>query len=291
MTTRPALLLAAMALATGPAAAQTVQADEPRAYGYLVGDTVARTVTLDLPAGVRLDAASLPRPGRRGSALELRSVAFRQGRELWLEYQVLLSPRAPRVLEMPGFELRFEDARGAATTLRVEAWPVAVSPLVAAEAPARRGFGELQPDVPPPPIDVSAPRLRLLLYGAAGLVLAAYLFHVYVGFPWWARRRRPFGAAWQWLQSMPSQPDGAQHRLAWARVHGALNSTAGSTLFEAGVEGFVAAHPRYAALRAELHAFFERSRRAFFAGSPADDDLAWLRAFCRRCRDAERGAA
>jgi mxaA protein len=288
---RSLLFLAAAVAWPAAGSAQTVQVDEPRAYGYFVGDTVERTVHIDLPPGTSIDTGSLPQPGRRGKALELRSMAWRQGRELRLEYQVMLSPREPRVLEMPALELRVADAAGRATVLRVEAWPVAVVPLVAAEAPSRRGFGDLQADRPPPVIDTSTTRQRLLAYGVAALLLAAYLVHVYVALPWWARYRRPFGQAWQRLQALPAEPDALQRRQAWAQVHAALNRTAGATLFEAGIERFIDEQPRYAGLRAELQAFFDRSRRAFFAEAPAQDDLPWLLAFCRRCRDAERGAA
>lgn len=285
-------LAATLAAAAEPAGGGAgVDIVEPRAYGWMVGDTVERTLRLTLPHGATVDVASLPQPGRRGKALELRHVAFRQGRELWLEYQVMLSPPEPRVLEMPGFELQLRDAAGRTTALRIEAWPVGVVPLAAREAPARRGFGELQPDVAPPPIDTAGFEARLLAAGAAALLVGAYLVHVHVALPWWARRRRPFGLAFQRLQALPAAPDAAQRREAWVQVHAALNRSAGTTLFDAGVDDFLRAQPRYAPLRGALREFFARSRRVFFEGAPQDDDLPWLLGFCRRCRDVERGLA
>lgn len=270
------------------------EVQEPRAYGYFVGDVVARRIQLQVPAGLALDTASLPRPGKRGGALELRSVAWRQAaQELVVEYQVLLSPPTPRVLEMPAFELRFTGAGGQpASSLRIDAWPVAVSPLVAAgDPPARRGYGEMQPDEPPPQRDLQPHAQRLLALAGVAALLGLYLLHVYVGLPWWARRYRPFGLAWQALRGLPAEPQEAQRRQAWANVHAALNRTAGRALLDQDVPAFVDMHPRWRALQAELHEFFARSRRSFFAGEPAGDDLAWLRGFCRRCRDVERGAA
>lgn len=289
-----AALLIVAALAA-PARAQTesarVEVDEPRAYGWMVGDVVERSVRLVLPPGTVVDAASLPQPGRRGQALELRHVAFRQGRELWLEYQVMLSPPEPRVLEMPGFELQLRDAAGRASALRVDAWPVGVVPLVAREAPSRRGFGELQPDLPPPPVATDGHRRRLAAALALSLVVGAYLLHVQIALPWWARRRRPLGLAYRALQSLPAQPDADRQRAAWQQVHAALNRTAGGTLFDGGVDAFVREQRRYAPLHGALREFFERSRRVFFAGVLLPDDAPWLLAFTRRCRDAERGAA
>lgn len=292
MKAAAALALCTALLPVG-AMAQTAQVEEPRAYGYFVGDTVARTIRLQLPAGMAVDTASLPRPGRRGGALELRRVAWRQGEQaLWVEYQVLLSPPAPRVLEMPAIELRLQQADGRPpASLRIDAWPVTVVPLLPAEPPNRRGFGEMQPDRPPPLLDLQGHAARMLALAVAAGVLLLYLLHVYVGLPWWARRHRPFGQAWRVLQALPRQPDTTQRRAAWAAVHAALNRTAGATLLADGVPGFVQAHPRYAPLQAALADFFARSRSGFFAESAADDDMAWLRALARRLRDAERGAA
>ena len=67
--------LSAPALRAGPAPL-VLQAStrEPRAYGYQVGDTLQRQVLIQVPAGLVLDAASLPLAGARGQAIELRAL-------------------------------------------------------------------------------------------------------------------------------------------------------------------------------------------------------------------------
>jgi mxaA protein len=267
---------------------------EPRAFGYQLGDVVARAVTVHVPDGLVLVDASVPQPGARGKALELRGVQRRSsaeagGRriELRLEYQVFLSPPQVRTLEMPTFTLRFEGAPRA-QELRIDAWPVTVSPLAPVDVSPRRGLGELLPDVAPPPIDTSAGSMRLAAYAVASLLLLAYLGHVYLGLPAWRRAHRPFAQAWRALRGSGN----AQPRAAFQRVHEALNRTAGEVVFEQGIERFVAEQPRFAPLRGELVIFFQRSRHEFFAvGQPGGADSAWLTEFCRRCRDAERGSA
>ena len=290
------VLLASLASLHVPAAPQALttlsaQVDDPRAFGYTVGDVLTRRIHLQVPAGLQLDAGSLPTVGRRGTALELRSVVLDR-HELTLAYQVFLAPREPRVLEMPPMVLRFVGTPRE-QSLRIDAWPVSVSPLVAVEAPSRQGLGDLRPDAAPPLIDTAATRARLIAYGAVLLLLLAYLAHVYIALPWWARGQRPFAQAWRQLQALPPQADLPQRRAAWAGMHEALNRTAGEVVFASGVDRLITAAPQFAGLRAEMLQFFERSRRVFFAESnpPADDDPAWLLAFCRRCRDAERGAA
>ena len=64
---------------------------------------------------------------------------------------------------MPGFTLRLRgEPRD--QEVRVEAWPVTVSPLVPEDVSPRRGLGELQPDAGPPLIDIWPVRWRLIAY-------------------------------------------------------------------------------------------------------------------------------
>lgn len=291
-------LIHAGAFAAAPAMLLNATTREPRAFGYQVGDLVSRSVTVHAPDGLVLDESSVPQPGARGKALELRSVARSSGTEpggrrleLMLEYQVFLSPSQTRTLEMPSFTLRFEGLPRA-QDLRVEAWPVTVAPMTPAEVSPRRGLGELQPDTEPPLIDTTAAYRRLIAYGCALLLLLAYLAHVYLALPWWSRAHRPFMQAWRALRGLTPTSSELQWRESFQRLHEALNRTAGEVVFEQGIERFVSARPRFAPLRDDLVRFFAQSRREFFAqGRQADPDRRWLIEFCRRCRDAERGAA
>lgn len=142
---RVALLLALGAAL--PAGAQdalpTVQASEPRAFGWRLGDLVEREVLVTLPGGWRLLPDSLPVARQDGRSLELRTVTRAPapgGERLLLRYQVMRSPDALRTVELPGLLLQ---AKGPARTapLRVEAWPLLVGPLAPAEPPERRGLG------------------------------------------------------------------------------------------------------------------------------------------------------
>lgn len=294
-----------LARAAEPGVAR-LTADKPRAYGYFVGDLVARHVVLDLPVGTALDPTSLPAVNERGQALELRSVRL-QGQNLTLVYQVFLAPRETRTLELPPIALRVTGGPRP-MDLRVDAWPVTVAPLLPPEVSPRDGLGDLRPDAPPPLIATAAARARLAAYAAVAALLLAWLAHVYLGLPWWNRRRRPFAVAWKLLAAQGRTLSEDQRRTAWKAVHSALNRSAGEVVFEAGLERYLAAHPAFVPLRSELQQFFERSRAEFFGpaaavGAAADAadvadvaDVAgngddWLRRFCRRCRDAERGSA
>lgn len=275
-----------------------LEASEPRAYGYQVGDALQRRVVVHVPAGWTLDEGSLPKPGGRGLALELREVrqtraqtASGQRLELTLGYQVFLAPAAPRTVEIAAHRLRFEVA-GRVEEALIEAWPVTIAPLVQAEAPARRGLGEMQPDRAPPLIDTGALHTRLLAYALAATLLLAGLALAYLGPPWKAARSRPFGVAWRRLRRLPAQPDAARWKEACVTLHEALNRSAGEVLFERGLDDFLRRHPGFAPLHDDLQRFLQTSSAQFFGGAPREpDDGRWLLALARRCRDAERGLA
>jgi mxaA protein len=300
-------LLWSLILVTGGASAAEWQVStvEPRAYGHTVGDVIARRVSIDVPSGYTLDESTLPPVGRHGVAIELRQLSRSQRSastgsvlELVLTYQVFYSPREVRTLELPPLTLTFKGTLRP-QDVRVESWPLTVSPLVPVDVSPRRGLGELQPDVPPPLVDVSGTRLRLIAYAALAAALVAYLAFVYFGLPWWSSQRRPFKQAWRSLKAMPSlsrAPSSDDRRAAFQRVHEALNQTAGEVIFEQSIDRFIGRHPRFADMRDDLRSFFKKSREEFFASSPegsaADVSVgAWLSEFCRKCRDIERGTA
>ena len=169
-------------------------------------------------------------------------------------------------------------------------------------APSRNGLGELRPEAPVPRVMTDAPRWRLAVTAALLLPLLGYLAHVYFGAAWWARRHRPFDAAWRGLCGLGDLPhaggvegEAAQQRAAYTLLHRALNHAAGQVLHPAGLDRWLEAQPRFLPLRAEFMRFFERSRAVFFgAGATLAEsraDARWLRDLYRRCRDAERGSA
>ena len=289
-----AVLMTVCAVAHGQGV--RVEASEPRAFGYQIGDTVQRHVTVHASAGWQLDEHSLPRAGAHGGALELRRVAATShvegdGRrhELELQYQVFVSPSAVRTFEMPPFRLRFTGPQRS-EDVRVDAGPVTVAPLVPVDASPRHGLGELRPDREPPLIDDRAIRLRLAAFAFGALLLLGTLAVIEFGPPWRAARNRPFARAWRQLRDLPPEAAGAQWRAACANVHAALNRSAGEVVFEAGLARFIARQPAFAAVRHDLARFLKLSRDEFFAESVRESgDASWLVALCARCRDIERG--
>ena len=299
----PAALVLPGLLAVAQGADQAVlqlRTHEPRAYGYQPGDVLQRQIEVDVPAGLLLDTASLPVAGGRGQPIELRTLQLHsrpwaggQRQVLRLDYQVFYAPREVRTLEIAPIELRYTGGLriGMQTqTLRVDALPITVAPLLPLLVPQRQGLGDLQPDMPPPLQDETAVRQRLQAWAALAALLLAWLAWARWGYPWWQRQHLPFGRAWAQLRQLPDAPDAATWRAACAQLHQALNASAGQVIFGHSLVGWANQRPAFAPLQADLVQFLGLSRQAFFApGVLAAADGAWLRHLGRRCRDAERG--
>jgi len=281
----------AVAADAAASAGATLTVDEPRAFGYQVGDVFERRLVVDAPRTQDIDEASLPAPGRRGHAIELRERRWhreasgaRTRHEIVLRYQIFHAPPEVTTLEVSPFMLRLRgEPRDEA--LRVEALPVTVAPLVPLAVSPREGLGEWRPDAPPVPIDDTGHRRRLAVYALAALLPLWYLGYVYLGVPWAAARQRPFARAWR------AQRRGTDALEALRAVHDAINATAGRVVLEADVARFVAEHPRYAAVGGDLARFYALSREALFGGAAGRIDREFVADLCRRCRDLERGTA
>jgi len=194
-----------------------LQASEPRAFGWRLGDVVERELVVDLPPGWHLLADSLPTPRANGRALELRSLQrdSTPGQErLQLRYQVMRSPTELRALEIAPLSLQLQGPQRI-DTLRVDAWPLLVAPLSPPDALNRRGLGDLQPDRPPPlPTDAARP-LRLGAELAVALLAVAGLAHARWG-AWWRRRpQRPIAAVARQLRRRRSGPSHGRWPERW----------------------------------------------------------------------------
>lgn len=269
----------------------------PRPFGYVVGDTVSRDLTIRMKSGHALDENALPKPGRLNAWLELRSVNVRErrvdvGREysLTLTYQFPNSPTEVRMVELPAHKFRFSGS-GELLPVTSGAWPITLAPITPEEVLARDGLEALRPDIPPTGVDTKRVRWRLMGYGLALAAILLYWAYRYFGIPYLAKTRRPFTRAYRDLAKL-SQQDHA-FSTAVERIHRALNEAAGRSLFLENADHFLASRGANEHLAAMTRQFFELSRNEFFGSGTADSrrSLAWLQDFCRAWRDVERGIA
>ena len=187
--------------------AATLQAttEEPRAFGYQVGDVVQRRIIgrgARRP-GARREQPAAPRRARHGVGVAgvaaQRVARAAQRLQIELDYQVFLSPADVRTLETAGVDaaLRGHAARAGTAHRRLagDGGAAGAGGGVAAHA----AWASCSPNAAPPLIDTRAQGWRLLAYAALLAALLAYLAVVYLGLPWWGAQRRPFALAWRQL--------------------------------------------------------------------------------------------
>jgi len=272
-----AYVAVAVAADTGPRVV-AMGIEEPRAFGYFLGDELRRAVVLDLRPDAKLDAASLPRPGPVNYWLDLTGLdvdeeAAGSGTRvrITLTYQAFYSALDPRQLTIPGFTLKVSDASGTEDA-EVPAWSFVVAPLREL-FPGKETEGSavaLRPDAPPRLIPTGGERTALL---AAGLVAVATLVLLAAHFAWGPFRRRagrPFTEAARFLRSHAAQLSGdGGYRAALLKLHRAFDVAAGRRILPDDLPAFLDKHPEFAPMSQDIDRVFTCSRATFYGGDVA----------------------
>ncbi|HEY2020026.1 calcium incorporation protein MxaA [Paraburkholderia sp.] len=269
------------------AAATTVPAfvQEPRAFGYVLGDVLTQRVLLQAD-GNDVGAVTPPSVGRTGEWLERRPVSLEtdaDGRKwMVIAYQVVNAPQTLTQITLPALTLT--SATG--TQLQIAEWPASVGPLTPPNAFATGDLLPLRPDREAPWLATAG--LRRQLAWACGLLLATLLGWAL----WWGWRnqreaaRLPFARAWRRMQRF-SDAQAAASSDAWFCLHQALNETAGQVVHAGSLSALLARAPYLQPLRAQLERFYQVSAERFFQPAPAAAEFP-LQAFCHALYRAER---
>lgn len=305
---RGSLLLCLLAVtAMAPAYAEIIENDprvtiktiEPgRDVGYTVGDILTRTVILEAPRQFTLFETSIPIAGNekkrrgKGNGIELKDVSLekRPGATtntytLKLSYQVFTNNIVARPASLPPEFVKFGDSKES-FEYRIPSWSFRISPLaVYGSVVVERDMSGFRG-----PLLMSTHRQYQTLWALLGIVGIAALGLLYVlgTSTWLPRMGGPFARALRDLKKLPDTAEGLAQAIS--RVHQAFNTTAGNSVFDTGT--FVGIKPGFATAHADIDRFFQLSRTVFFEPSAAhgiDNPMVWLKQFCRRCRDCERG--
>ena len=277
----------------------TLRTIEPeRDVGYTVGDKLSRTVILEVDKPYELLPTSLPVAGsqkkRRNQELgiELREISVNSSSTLskniyriHLTYQIFTNRQVAKPGALPPEFVKF-GGKGENFEVRVPNWNFRISPL------AVFGAVNVEKDMSGfhPPLLLDATPHRQILWGllaVAGLSLLG-LFYVLGTATWLPRMGRPFARALRDIKRLPVSDQALAQAVQ--RVHQAFNTTAGASVFDSA--SFIQQKPGFAPVKDEIDRFFGLSRTVFFEPTAAhgiDDPMTWLKQFCRRCRDCERG--
>src|SRR5262245_9777761 len=267
--------MAAIFLATCAYPAETAVVEQPRPFGYVVGDVMTQRVLLEID-GHELAPAALPKAERVNVWLERRParVESLQGhRWLALDYQVINAPQSLTTVNLPAFEL--QGAPDGAT-LKIAAWPISVNALTS------DGSRELRPDRPAPAIATAPIRRQIAIWSSAFLLVLAAWLDWLAWRNWRAAAAQPFAHALHEMRHL----DGAAPE-AWRALHRAFDRTAGRVVQSATLPALFERVPQLQPLRPEIEQFFAQSRALFFGGGLPPDRVS-ARALCAQLRRIEK---
>jgi len=281
-----------------PAAIHGIELHAQRDFGYVMGEPIRNTIEVRVAKPLELESDFLPQPGSAvNDWLEVRQVEWkredRRDQTIYridFTYQVFKGVRDAETQTVPALPLRFRQG-DSHIEVEAPAWNFTLTPLISPKTPDENVT--LRGDLPPPvyPTERHETALFGFLIGiAAPLMYAAWRlglppFRTFVALP--------FARAARALKKLHRQPpSGEVYRQALRLVHGAINETAGYTVFAGRLDQFFIEHPEFGGLREQFEAFFAVSQRLFFASIepdiPSDFALTGLEKLCRESRKVER---
>lgn len=284
----------AAALMTG--AASAVIAGEPqidvslRDTGYMLGDLLDERVVVSLPDGTTIDPESLPLPGRVAPWLEVRRATLEPARAgsatVVVTYQIFAEAEQATQAPLPGFSLRLRGAGGTGD-IAVPSRAFLLSPGLP------QTLGDKDRELRPSP----APARVAQTGAVGGLVASLAVALVAIGYLLWRHDRLPFLPyapgpllrAWRsWRRRAARRLTGEEETALLRDLHGALNQSAGETLYPSTLPRLFERAPYLAPLRGEIERVFAASWQRFYgrADAPAPTNVL---ATLRSAADRERG--
>lgn len=284
----------------------SIKIKEPgRDVGYTVGDILTREITVTIKKPYVLVEESLPIVGyeRRykgqliGIDLAKLDYSKETGKEanthhISLSYQVFTNNVVAKPAALPGEYLRLLDTSSKDRKVyryRIPSWSFSISPISV--------FGQvkIESDMSgyrgPLLLNASHLQTRLKVFIAVLAIALLTLLYMLGKYTWLPHMGGPFAKAYRSITKSKHNAEGMQ--LAVSRLHDALNTSAGYSLFSNNLSAFLLKKPAFRHIQAELAQFFDLSRQVFFeanANKPlGEQEWAWLAQFCKQCRDCERG--
>jgi len=277
--------------ASGAINVERLDVQQPRSFGYQIGDRFERIIDLQLRKPLQLDPESLPAAGRLTVWLATAPPEVTQETtatstlyHIRIVYQVVNIDAERTDIAVPHIDLRYTDGDETLKTL-VPASRVNVSVL------GNHRRGDLQPDEAPSllPRRYSA----LLVYGAALAACLIALAYLYWGLPF-SSASHPFGDAYRAIRTHRREAVGGErYHEVLQGIHSAFNRTAGKTVFAEKLDEFFTDHGQFEPMREPITDYFAYSRTVFFEDAASGEHAAYtvsdLEDLIRRCHDIERG--
>lgn len=269
---------------------------EPRNFAYHIGDSLIRTIHLQLRKPYLLKTELLPVKKRMGrwmlitsSSYQMKESAESTEYEIKIHYQIVnMIPKLKEVI-LPRHYLTYSKLKSKSVArLDIPPRKVGVSSVINAEQ-----------------VDIQADRKPVLITHTyknmivSGLVLLSALLglaYLLWGLPA-SRKKQPFGEAYHSLKNLRRKQWGEkQYSKALKIIHQAFNEAADKTIFADKTDFFFSEHPYYLPLKVEINNFYQHSEQHFFkqtikiTGTSSDtkNELSQLIYLIRACRRIEK---
>jgi mxaA protein len=257
--------------------------EQPRQFGYFLGDILTQRISLSQDASD--DPSRLPPADRVGTWFERRTPRLERtedgSRWLVIEYQIVNAPAVMTVVTLPALKLTLKDGK----TLDTKDWPISLGPLAAAKDGEDDLTLALRPDHRIAALPDQSIRQRLTICATALAVsLAAWLFWIL----WRNRRdavRLPFALAYATIKRSEASGRGEDE---WIVLHRAINTTAGRVIQFGSLGRLFDDHPTLRPMRSELESFYRESAVRFFSPAPTTKSSLSILELCERLRRIER---
>jgi mxaA protein len=279
-----------------------------RSAGFMMGDLLSRSVTIEVKEPYKLVETTLPIVGYehryRGqvSGIELRKIshAHKENRDsitytIDLTYQIFTTAPVVKPAILPGETIKFqgpktEEAKDGLVQYTIPPFYFRTSPM--AVFGAVKVEQDMSPFQPPFLLQPYPEKQKLV----ACLVVLGFsllgLLYILGSRAWLPLMGRPFALAGRQLAKLSKKNTEANLKLAIGCVHHALNETAKYSVFSDNTAPLFDKASGFKAIENELNQFFVLSNQVFFeeqhTTQPAQA-MQWLRNFCKQCRDCERG--
>ena len=256
--------------------------EQPRPFGYVVGDLIEQRVLLRA-ANLPVDLVSLPRPERLGVWFERRParvVSDSQGRH-WLvvDYQLINAPQGLTTVNLPAWQISAKSGQ----QLNIPQWPISVGPLTGRTVIAQGGLQQLRADRPAPLV-ATEPIAHQIEIGTAFLLLTLALWGGWLLWRnWHDVLERPFARA---AREMRGVADDAPQ--AWQALHRAFDRAAGRVVQTSTLGSLFERASYLEPLRPRIVEFFAQSVEYFFADPSGARRALSVQGLCNDLRKIER---
>lgn len=291
--------LLSLAFANLPVAAQEGNArilniDNPsKSIGIQIGDVLNRQVEIEVLNPYQINKNAFPIKGTNQNGIELTDIKLttvKSGEKtvykINLNYQIFSYSANPLVMELPAEHIAITGG-AASTFVVIPAWHFWYSPMV--PAGIINAKENLQPQLRPTLIDLHTHEFRLNVLLAMFVIGFIGLVYVNADKQWLPFMNGAFAQAYRKIKKLDKTLASEQEALF--HMHQAFNQTHGANLFANDIKAFIANHPVFTSLEAEIAQFFERSNTALFGNHAHNNEqfINELILLSKALRTCERG--